>query len=672
MSVVPTESTLPTATAADLSERVQVRTLPDGQRDVSVRTDGGAWVRLHSTRAPEAEARQWVDRALGGQAVPALVAVIGPGLGYVIDELIARRQDVRIVALELLPELVALGQQRTQGTSRSNPGQVVVSVAPGFQMQPVRWPAAALEGEPVVLVHPVWLQHAPATVESARQAFVQYVFEQRSNEDARQRLAPLYLAQTLQNLQGIATAPDVSVLDGIANGEPLVLCGAGPSLDRLLPTLRNNRHRAWYVALDTSIRPLLAAGIVPDLVVSIDPTGLNGRHLLNLPTRRRPWIVSEGSVDPKVWAAFRGRTLVTRINRSDPWPWLESLGLAPTVLRAWGSVLTTACDLITRMRPASVAFAAVDLAYTFGQPYCRATAFEEDWEAERVAGNLASLEDVWAERLRDRTIPEPDLHGRPTETAGHLVAFRNWVRRLVLDTPGCRFANVTGEGILHGDRIEQTDLDAWLTNAKPLTGDCDERVRTLVSRAHHADAGAIVSAIEQVVESDVEPWTGWEERVPRVDRAQLRRVLTHAARQFRAFKEPNDMTATESDWIDVPFDASDFSAHAPLQWEVDAQNVDSFAYRIDGKTMMLSFKVNFSSLTGYPSNELFLRIPGGHRAARGTANTIWMNSLSGKEVGYATTHPGLDVIVLFRASELNFPIENKWFFVFGQMTLEIQ
>lgn len=648
-----------------------MRALPDDRFDVSVRTDAGAWMRLHSMRAPEVEAKQWVDRVLNGEPVPPLVAVIGPGLGYIVDELVARRPDVRIVALERLPELVELWRRRAAGLTLAE-GQVVVATAPGFQMQPVRWPAAALEAEPLVFVHPVLQQHWPETVEVARHAMTQYVFEQRSNEDARQRLAPLYLAQTLQNLQGIATAPDVSVLDGIASGEPLVLCGAGPSLDRLLPSLRENRHRAWYVALDTSLRPLLAAGIVPDLVVAIDPTGLNGRHLLNLPTRQRPWMVCEGSVEPPVWSAFHGRTLMGRVNRSDPWPWLESLGVAPTVLRAWGSVLTTACDVVTRMRPSSVAFAAVDLAYTYGQPYCRGTACEADWEAERVAGHLSTVEEVWAARLKDRTIPEVDVNGRSTQTAGHLVAFRNWVRRLVTETPACRFANVTGEGILHGEGIEQTDLESWLRDRPAPTGDWDARVQGRVAARASVQPDVLASAVERAVASDDEPWTGWEERVPRVDGARLRRVLTHAARQLRAFKGQNDMTPTQSDWIDVPYDASDFAALAPLEWKVQEQNVATFAYRMDGKTMTLSFKINCSTLSGYPSNELFLRIPGGYRAARGCANAVWISSTAGKEMGYVTTHPGLDVIVVFRATEMNYPIVNDWFFVFGQLTLEVQ
>ena len=76
------------------------------------------------------------------------------------------------------------------------------------------------------------------------------------------------------------------------------------------------------------------------------------------------------------------------------------VGVAPTVLRAWGSVLTTACDVVTRMRPSSVVFAGADLAYTFGQPCCRGTACEADLEAERVAGNLSTIEEVWAARLK--------------------------------------------------------------------------------------------------------------------------------------------------------------------------------------------------------------------------------------------------------------------------------
>lgn len=132
------------------------------------------------------------------------------------------------------------------------------------------------------------------------------------------------------------------------------------------------------------------------------------------------------------------------------------------------------------------------------------------------------------------------------------------------------------------------------------------------------------------------------------------------------------MSASQTEWIDVPYDATDFLAKEPMRWEVCETNVGTYAYRLDGKTMQLSFKINHSALVDLPSNEVYLRIPAGHRAARGTASAIWIASLSGKEMGYATVHPGLDLVVLLRATEELFPIEHGNFFVFGQITLEVQ
>ena len=178
--------------------------------------------------------------------------------GFVVDELIARRADVRIVALEILPELVTLWQQRTQSITHLS-GQIVVGTAPTFEMQVVRWPAGGTRGRTRRAGAPVVEQHWPATVATARRALAHTCSNSARNEEARLRLAPLYLAQTLQNLPGIATSPDVSVLDGIASGEPLVMVGAGPSLTECCRCCAPTVIVPGYVALDTSIRPLLAA-----------------------------------------------------------------------------------------------------------------------------------------------------------------------------------------------------------------------------------------------------------------------------------------------------------------------------------------------------------------------------------------------------------------------------
>ena len=681
------------------SDTVRATTLADGRLDVSVRPPSGNWMRLQSLHDPEAEARGLVDRALGGRDVPPVVALIGVGLGYVVDDLLRRRADARVVALEVLPDLLPLWQLRRDLTPLLTSGQLVIGVDPAFELPRGSWPASAIVDDPLVIVPPMIAHHWTPAVERARRALHQFMFERRANEEARQRLAPMYLEHTLRNLPAIARSADVSALDGVAAGDPLVLCGAGPSLDRLLPELLAGRDRAWYVALDTSVRPLLAAGIMPDLVVSIDPTPMNGRHLLNLPTRKRPWLVAEMSLDPSAMTGFHGRTFACRVNRADPWPWFETLDVAPTLVRAWGSVLTTACDVIMRMQPSRVAFAGIDLAFTNGQPYCRGTAFEEDWEAQRQRDGLRAIEDVWKARLQGNTVEEPDLNGQPTRTAGHMIAFRNWARSLVAGSdassvardereskrpeadsrrvlgetpPHCEFANVTGAGILHGDGIEQCDLRSWLLRSGPLEVDPELKLQTVRSPRWLARSARVADAVQAALASDGEPWTGWDARVPGLDRAALSRVIETSARRLRAIERDADMPATQSDWIDVPFDPSNFFAQSDATWTVQEKDVVTYAYRVDGKTMTLSFKINYSSILGPPTRELFLRLPDGYRVQRGAANAVWMASRPIKEMGYVTVHPGGDVVVVHRSSETFFPNEDGWFFLFGQLVLEVQ
>jgi hypothetical protein len=522
--------------------------------------------------------------------------------------------------------------------------------------------------DPLVVVQPIAAHYWPDLVEQGRGTARQYIYERRANEEARERLAPLYLENTLQNLPALLDARDVSALDGMAAGDALVLCGAGPSLDRLLPALRACRSRAWLVAIDTALRPLMAAGIVPDLVVSIDPSSLNGRHLLDLPTRDRPWLVAETSLDPRAIRAFAGRTFACRLGAADPWPWLESIGLSTTRVRAWGSVLTTACDVVRRMRPAHVAFAAIDLAYTGNQPYCRGTAFEADWEAQRVRDGLESIEAVWQTRIGEHEASEPDIDGQPVRTAPHLVAFRNWVRTFVAEDESCAYANVTGAGILHGPGIASCSIEQWSERTPAGVATADRLEAAYSDSRHRADAiaGALVAAIDQD-----EPWSTWASRVPRITRERINIHLTHAARELRV-RAGGRTVSGPSSWIDVPFDPSHFFAKEPMVWQVAESNVGTLAYKVDGKTMTLSFKINHSTLAGEPSKELFIRLPGNYVAARGAANAVWIGTRPIKETGYVTVHPGHDAVVFHRGNEEPFPLERDDFFLFGQLLLEVQ
>ena len=262
-----------------------------------------------------------------------------------------------------------------------------------------------------------------------------------------------------------------------------------------------------------------------------------------------------------------------------------------------------------------------------------------------------------------------------------MVAFRNWVRTFVAAAPEREFVNVTGAGILHGPGIAQASVADVLGTMPIIEG--VERMLNATRRSSFADAvPKLRSAIESVTgdkfPSQPDVWRTWADAVPNFDEVHTRRLLRHAGHRLRAETGESAMTTGETDWVDVPFEPSDFSAKAPLQWAVGQSSVATYAYRVHGKTMTLAFKIENSALevesepNSLSSNELHLRIPGNYLPARGIANAIWMGGVAGRECGYATVHPGLGIVVVFRGSEGPFPPDPGHFCLFGQLAFEVQ
>jgi hypothetical protein len=222
------------------------------------------------------------------------------------------------------------------------------------------------------------------------------------------------------------------------------------------------------VAVDTAVRPLLAAGIRAHLVVSVDPSEANARHLNELPDARELWFVGEGSLTPSVFPQFKGRTFLYKVSHHEPWPWLAERGADRVKLQTWGSVLTTAFDVAVRSGCDPIVFAGADLAYTDGLQYCRNTVYEPDWSpfptnAERAA--------EFAKYLHTRPhITHADVRGGETITTPHFIQFRDWLVAQARAVAPKRVINGTGAGILHGGAVINHDLDTLRFPALPDAG----------------------------------------------------------------------------------------------------------------------------------------------------------------------------------------------------------
>jgi len=75
-----------------------------------------------------------------------------------------------------------------------------------------------------------------------------------------------HIGPTVTLLNAIARWPSVAALGDRFAGVPMVIVAPGPSLARNIDQLRGLHGRAIITAFSHSLRPVLAAGVVPDLI----------------------------------------------------------------------------------------------------------------------------------------------------------------------------------------------------------------------------------------------------------------------------------------------------------------------------------------------------------------------------------------------------------------------
>jgi hypothetical protein len=463
---------------------------PGTPPSASVRTPSGRMVRIHSGRDPLAEADQLLERTIGmlPGGAPSVVIVIGPGLGYVLDAIERRAPATKVIAIEPFPALARAMLERRDWRSWLETKRLTLLVGPDYagagdsgRLLEEKAAAAA-----TIVEHPVLAREFPAEFARARATVDHVVQGARLNAEARRQFAGRYLLNTLRNLPALFAEGDAESLRDTFAGVPALLVAAGPSLDGSLARLRELQDRALIIAVDTTLRPLRSAGIRPHIVVAVDPSDLNARHLLGLEETDGSWLVTEGSIDPQVPPQFAERIFSFKVSDHQPWPWLRGHGFDRGTLRAWGSVLTTAFDLAIHAGCEPIAFVGADLSYPEGVHYCRGTMNEDAATYEAEAGVRAR---AFAEALRARglsTCDVLDIHGRTIMSTPQFVQFRDWLTSRALEAAPRRVVNATGGGILFGEALTQIGLDGL--SLAPLAVDVHERLRG--ARAHTLKAAA--------------------------------------------------------------------------------------------------------------------------------------------------------------------------------------
>lgn len=185
------------------------------------------------------------------------------------------------------------------------------------------------------------------------------------------RLGRLFSRNVLKNAAQAAVSPPLAQA---SVHRPILVAGAGPSLDELIPFMRKHRKDFYLLAVDAAFRPLLDSGIRPDAVVAVESQCVSRRAffgtkgsgvpvIADLCARSANLRVSGGTIS-FFMSEYAKLPLLGRIKKALPevpvFPPLGSVGLA-----------AVEAALFLRGAEASVFVCGLDFSYPAGLSHCK-------------------------------------------------------------------------------------------------------------------------------------------------------------------------------------------------------------------------------------------------------------------------------------------------------------
>jgi hypothetical protein len=310
-----------------------------------------------------------------------------------------------------------------------------------------------------VVPHPSALRLAPEAVREA----VAHVQNTKNTLDitarTRVKMAAAWAGMTADNLPALLRSPSFGALSGCFRGLPAVVCAAGPSLDRQLPTLRRYADRVVILAIGQVVGALRRAGIEPDLVHVVESQDVS-HQLTHAGDTRDLDLVLLPSCHPNLFQLPVRSRFTAYIAANQVGQWIAKAWDEGRWLSSGGTVAQTAVFLAEALGADPVCLIGQDLAFSQGRAYARGSVYDGVGFEDRGDGRYAltgigrkmnhfgrSLRED-GESLRQDLVWVPGWHGGRVPTSPAYAAFRESYRDIgsALKQHGVRLVNCTEGG----------------------------------------------------------------------------------------------------------------------------------------------------------------------------------------------------------------------------------
>lgn len=195
----------------------------------------------------------------------------------------------------------------------------------------------------------------------------------------------------LQNLKYLVEGYNTKRLcEAIPHDVPAILVAAGPSLNKNIQDLKKAKNRAFILAVDTAVKPLLNAGIIPDAFITIDAK--KPLKLVEVDAIRDVPVIAPILANTEILEQQRGKKIFYFDGTMLPKLIYMMAGKVLYDVNTGGSVACSGFSLLYKMGFSTIILVGQDLAYTDNKSHADGTFAEKMPEEDtkkmvRVKGN---------------------------------------------------------------------------------------------------------------------------------------------------------------------------------------------------------------------------------------------------------------------------------------------
>lgn len=451
----------------------------------------GRWV--HSPRDPRRESRKITARALPDNC--AAVILLGFGLGYNAEALLARNPDTPLVVVE--PDAPLFLQALAVRDLRETLNHPALNLFIGTDLEELIQLLKDLpEGEfPLYRTRGIY-DGNPVFFRQVEERLALFREQRQINRNTLKKFGAVWVRNILRNIPAILKSSPAAAWESRLNQVPALLLAAGPSLDDIIPLLPELRRRFCLVAVDSAVSALADQGVSPHFVVTVDPQYLNSRHLDRLPELRTR-LLAQTSTHP---AAFR-RTAIPLIFCESLFPvgqLLEAYTPVRGRLGAGGSVATTAWDFCRYLGCSPIYCAGLDLGYPDSRTHARSSLAQHFFQ--RTSRRLTPLETLNYRQTADAgPFREKNNSGGETWSDKRLNLYRTWFAAQMKKYPETITYNLSPQGIrIEGMPTAEATALLQFPPLKPEARELLDAGSSPESPPSLSDVASLVKALEDL------------------------------------------------------------------------------------------------------------------------------------------------------------------------------